>query len=446
MCDLHGISLDILGTIGNIAVLFLIALLNGFFTASGFALVKVRSTQIEELVVKGNLRARMTKSILKHLDVYLSATQFGNVLTSIALGWLGEPFVARALTSVFENMGIVNPAVVKGVSFGIAFGLVTFLNIIFGELVPKSIAIQKARTISLWIAYPLKIFFTIFRPFIVILDVTASLILRILGIRAASEAEIMHSTQELRLLLSQEKGVSEVNKALVLNALDFRLKQARHVMTPRPEIVALSSADPVQENIEIMRKNKFSRYPVYRESIDDIIGIVHTKDVFKTEVHRSPGFKLSSVLREAVFLPETVKLEKVLETMLHRKTHIAVLVDEYGGTAGLISLEDVLEELVGMIQDEFDRETPEVTKISDDEFLVDASMTTHDVEQLVNKEFTDMDILSLGAYIIEQLGHIPSKGEAVLINGIELTVTRVEDRVIEMVRVRRLPEDGVPSE
>lgn len=438
--------MDLFHTITNVAILFLIASLNGFFTASGFALVKVRSTQIEELVVKGNLRARMTKSILGHLDVYLSATQFGNVLTSIALGWLGEPFVARSLESVFITLGVSNPAVVQAVSFGIAFGLVTFLNIIFGELVPKSIAIQKAKTISLWIAYPLKIFFMIFRPFIVVLDLTATLILRILGVRVASDTEIMHSTQELRLLLSQEKGVSEVNKALVLNALDFRLKQGRHVMTPRTEITALSVSDPVQENIEIMRKHKFSRYPVYRESIDNIIGIIHTKDVFKTEVHHSPSFKLQSVLREAVFLPETVSLEKVLETMLHRKTHIAVLVDEYGGTAGLISLEDVLEELVGMIQDEFDRETPEVTKISNDVFLVDASMTTHDVEQLVGKELTDMDILSLGAFIIEQLGHIPSKGESIIVNGVELSVTQVEDRVIETVQVKRLPDEEPPTE
>ncbi|MBM4167736.1 MAG: HlyC/CorC family transporter [Ignavibacteria bacterium] len=424
----------------NITLLVLIALLNGFFTASGFALVRVRSTQIEALVVKGHRRAKIAKSILGHLDVYLSATQFGNVMTSVALGWLGEPFVARMLVGVFTGLGIENPQVVQAISFSIAFGLVTFLNIIFGELVPKSIAIQKAQNLTLWIAYPLRAFFFVFSPFIKILDFVSNLILRIIGIRHVSEEELMHSSEEIRLLLAQEKNVSLTSKTIVLNAMDFRRKQARHFLVPRREMVALKVEDPIQQSIDTMRRNKYSRYPVFSDSIDNIIGVVHTKDIFKHELNHRENFSLESVLRDVSFLPETVYLEKALDVMLHKKTHVVILVDEYGGTAGLLTLEDVLEELVGTIQDEFDREVPEMTKITDDEYLVDAMMTTNEIERLMNRELSPKDVLSIGGFVMEQLGHIPTKGESLQVNGVEFTIEEVDERAVEMIRVRRIPE------
>lgn len=428
-------------TLGNIAILLLIAGLNGFFTASGFSLVKVRSTQIDALVAKGNRRARVIRDILDQLDLYLSATQFGNVLTSIALGWLGEPFVARALGGVLEGLGITNLAMMEAVSFGVAFGFVTFLNIIIGELVPKSMAIQNAVTIVLIVAYPLRFFFTLLRPLINFLDFFSTLVLKVVGLGTPSKAELAHSTEELRLLLSQESGVSRGSKSLVINALDFRRKEARHAMTPRPEIVALSLDAPASENVELMRRNKFSRYPVFRETIDNVVGIIHTKDIFKTEIHHQPDFRLEAVLRDAVFLPETVPLQSVLETVLHRKTHMVILTDEYGGTAGLITLENILEELVGTIQDEFDREAPEVTKVSDDEYVVDAAITTHDVEQLIGQELSVKDIRSLGAFLIEEFGHIPSEGERLTRGGVDFSVDHVDDRVVERVRIkRRSPE------
>ena len=435
--------MDILEFLTNVGLIFCIALLNGFFTASGFALVRVRTTQIEELVARGNFRARVAKSVVANLDRYLSATQFGNVMTSLIMGWLGEPFIARLLSGFFEGIGITSVQAVQAISFGLAFGLITFFNIIFGELVPKSIAIQKEKAISLWVAYPLKLFLFVFNPVIRVLDFVAALILRLLGIRTTGTPEAVHSTEEIRLLLSQERGVSHLGKNLVLSAVDFRLKQARHVMVPRPEIVALNLKAPVPESVEVMRVNKFSRYPVYNDSIDNIVGVVHTKDIFKTELNHQPNFRLDSVIRDALFLPETISLESALETMLSKKVHMAILVDEFGGTAGLITLENILEEIVGTIQDEFDRETPEVTKISDDEYLVDASMITNDIERLMNQELSPKDILSIGGFLMEQFGRIPESGEAVEVNGIRFTVEQVTDRAIEMVRVRRLPD--VPS-
>jgi len=248
-----------------------------------------------------------------------------------------------------------------------------------------------------------------------------------------------YSEEELRLLLAQEKGISLTGRQLVINAMDFRKKQARHCMVPRKEMTALPLAGEARKNLETMRTNKFSRYPVFTQSLDNIIGVVHTKDIFKADRDHKPDFSIESVLRDAVFLPETAPLERVLEVFIHKKTHMVILVDEFGGTAGLITLEDVLEEIVGSIQDEFDRETPEVAKISDTEFLVDASITTNDVEKLIDQELSIRDIMSIGAFVIEKLGHLPAKGEIVRVNGAEFTIEKVDDRVIETIRAKKVP-------
>ncbi|HEY4611524.1 MAG TPA: hemolysin family protein [Bacteroidota bacterium] len=427
-----------LNSLLEIALVLFFVLLNGFFVAAEFAIVKVRSTQIDPLVAKRNLRAVIAKDIVTHLDAYLSATQLGITMASLALGWVGEPFVADALRDPLQNLGIQNPQVVQAVSFGVAFGIITFLHIVLGELAPKSLAIQKALRTTLFISYPLKLFFVVFKPIIWALNSLANAILRVAGISAVSESEMAHSQEELRLLLAQDKEASAVSKALVLNAMDFRRKQARHAMVSRRDMIALSLAVPAAENLQVMRNNKFSRYPVYRETIDNIVGIIHTKDIFKHERHLQAGFSIDSVLRDAAFLPETVSLERALETMLQKKAHMVILADEYGGTAGLITLENILEELVGTIQDEFDREAPEVTKLSDSEYVVDASITTNDVERLLNQEFSSKDILSIGAFITEQLGHIPRKGEKLKVNGAEFIVEEVGDNAVEKVRVKKV--------
>jgi CBS domain containing-hemolysin-like protein len=381
----------------------------------------------------------VAKDVITHLDAYLSATQLGITMASLALGWLGEPLVADQLRPLLEEIGIGSPEVVAGISFGIGFAIITFLHIILGELAPKSLAIQKPSGTTLWTAYPLRLFFTIFKPIIWVLNSLANAILRVIGIQPAGESELMHSEEELRLLLAQERGVSVTSRQMVLNAMDFRRKQARHCMVPRMEMLTLSVSAPVQDNLAIMRSNKYSRYPVYRDSIENVIGIVYTKDIFKHERQLKPEFSLESFLRDATFLPETISLERVLETMLQRKTHMVILADEYGGTAGLITLEDVLEELVGPIQDEFDRELPEITRLSDDEYILDASVTTNEVERLIDRELSPKDILSIGGFLLEQLGHIPEKSERVQVNGVEFTVEQVADRTIERVRVKRLP-------
>jgi CBS domain containing-hemolysin-like protein len=422
----------------NIFVVLLFVFLNGFFVAAEFALVKVRLTQIEPLAAKGNRRARVAREVITHLDLYLSASQVGITMTSLALGWIGEPLVANELLPLFQSLGIDNEKLVHGVSFAVAFSIITALHIVLGEQAPKWLAIQKPSATALWVAYPLSIFSAVLKPVIWLLNISANGVLRLMGLKVSGSAELAHSEEELRLILAQEQRGSTTSKNIVLNAMDFRRKQARHSMVPRTEMVTLSLSAPVQDNLKVMRTHKFSRYPVYKDSIDNIIAIVYTKDIFKQDRDHNPDFSLEAVLRDATFLPETVSIEKVLETMLQRKTHMVILADEYGGTAGLITLENVLEELVGPIQDEFDREAPEIIKLNEGEYVVEASVTTNEVEQLISVELSPKDILSIGAFLLEQLGHIPVNGENVHVNGVEFTVEQVTDRVIDRIRVKKL--------
>ncbi|MCX6144596.1 MAG: hemolysin family protein [Ignavibacteriales bacterium] len=423
----------------NILLVLFVVFLNGFFVAAEFAIVKVRLTQIEPLVAKGNRRARIAREMITHLDLYLSATQVGITMTSLALGWIGEPLVADQLLPVFQGLGILNEPLMHGISIAIAFSIITSLHIVLGEQAPKWMAIQKASATTLWVSYPLSLFAAVFRPVIWLLNVAANGILRLIGLRVSGNSELAHSEEELRLILAHDRKGSKATKDLVLNAMDFRLKQARHCMIPRTEMVTLSISASPQDNLRTMRMNKFSRYPVYRDTIDNIVGIVYTKDIFRLDRDHSPMFTIESVLRDVCLLPETASLEKTLETMLQRKSHMVILADEYGGTAGLITLELVLEELVGPIQDEYDREAPEITKLSDDEYVLDASVTTNEVERLLNLELSQKDILSIGAFVLEQLGHIPVAAERLQVNGIEFIVEQVTDRVIDRIRIKRLP-------
>jgi CBS domain containing-hemolysin-like protein len=423
----------------NIFVVMFFVALNGFFVAAEFAIVKVRQTQIEPLVKRGDLRARMALEIVTHLDAYLSATQLGITMTSLALGWIGEPFVAHMLEPMLGGLGISDPRWVQGISFGVAFTLITFLHIVLGELAPKSLAIQKAQGTTLFIAAPLKLFYTVFRPIIWALNSLANWLLRLVGIAPAGESDLVHSEEELRLILSEGTDKNAASRTIALNAIDFKHKQARHVMVPRKEMAVLDANASAEVNIGLMQRNKFSRYPVFRGTIDNIIGLVHTKDIFKHNRHIDPAFNLESVYRDAILVPETASLEKILDAMLQKKKHMLILVDEYGGTAGLITLENVLEEIVGNIQDEFDREAPEMVRVNDHEFIVDGSWTTNDIERLLDQELSVKDILSIGGFVVEQLGRIPAPGDSFRVGETEFVAERVENNVVETVRIRRLP-------
>jgi CBS domain containing-hemolysin-like protein len=429
--------------LGDSFIVVFFVLLNGFFVATEYAIVKVRFTQIEPLVKRGNRRAKIAKEILSHMNMYLSATQLGVTMTSLALGWIGQPLAAKMLSPLFHLLGIAQPSMVQAVSFGVAFSLITAIHIIVGEQAPKFLAIQKAAPVILTVSYPFRLFYIMFRPIIILLNTASSALLRAAGLRATLSKDVEHSEEELRLILAQDRNASTLSRMIVLRAMDFRQKLARHAMIPRTGIVALSADAPWQENLKIIRANKYSRFPVFKEGIDNIVGIVYTKDIFKQDLHHQAGFTLQSVLHDAVFLPETASLEHVLSTILQKKVHMIVLADEYGGTAGLITLENVLEELVGNIQDEYDREAPELTKISDNEYLIDGSITTNDVERMFDAELSPFDIRTIGGFAIEQLGHFPDVGEHFRSGNLEITIEKVFENTVSSVRVKRLPP---PSE
>jgi CBS domain containing-hemolysin-like protein len=429
----------------DIFVVLSIVFLNAFFVAAEFAIVKVRETELQPLAEKGNLRARFAKEILAHIDLYLSACQLGVTMASLALGWIGEPMTAALLEPYLGSIGVSNPDTIRWISFGVAFLLITALHIIVGEQAPKVMSIQRAKQTVLWVASPLRLFYAVFGPVVRVLNAASNGLLRLLGIQVDARHNAVHSTEELRLLVAADKDASAASKYLVLNVLDFRRKQARHAMVPRKEIIALALNDGAKKNLELVRTQKFSRFPVFRDNVDNIIGVVHSKDVFRSERHLKPDFGFESVMRDALVLPETAPLEQVLEMMQRKKNHMVVLADEYGGTAGIITLENVLEELVGNIEDEFDREPPEVAKISETEYLLDGSLTTNDVERLLNQELSPKDILSIGGFIVEQLGHIPVVGETLRVAGAEFTAEKVESNTVEMVRVKKILAPAEPE-
>jgi len=423
----------------DVLIILLFVLLNGFFVAAEFAIVKVRLTQIEPLAIKGNWHAKIAREMLLHSTAYLSATQLGITMTSLVLGWIGQPLAAKMLLPTFQWIGITQPNIIHGISFAAAFAFITAIHIIMGEQAPKVLAIQKSRETILLVSSPMRIFFFLFKPLIALLNASSNGLLRLIGIKASTDSELANTEEELRLILAHDTHVSATTRNIALNAMDFHQKQARHSMIPRREIIALSAQAPVNETISIMRTNKFSRFPVFKDTIDNIIGIVYTKDIFKQDKHLQPDFTLSSVLRDATFLPETASLERVLTTSLQKKTHMIILADEYGGTAGIITLENVLEELVGNIQDEFDKEIPDIVKIAENEFIVAGYITTSDVERLFSIELSPLDIRSIGGFMIEQLGHIPAVDEHLQLNGIEFTIEKVVDNAVESIRIKKLP-------
>ena len=428
----------------KIAAVFGLVLLNGFFVAAEFAIVKVRSTQIEPLVKSGVKRARIAQHVITHLDSYLSASQLGITMTSLGLGWVGEPFVAVLLEPVFALAGITQPAIAETVAFAVAFTIITFLHIVLGEQAPKWLAIQRAQGTTLAIAWPLHMFFVVFRPFIWLLNTSANAFLSMVGIESTNEADLAHSEEELRLLLSKGQSLSTTGKRISLRAIELRDRTVREVMVPRTSIVYLSAEKPLEENVVLALENQFTRYPLCEKHLDHVLGMIHLKDLFKLKGERGSGSKLLEIKREILFVPETTPLERLLSTFLTKRVLMAIAVDEYGGTAGLVTLENILEELVGEIRDEFDVEPSMVQKISDTEFLVDGSMPLHEFASKFEVVPNTKDVVSVSGYAIHLLGRVPEKNATLKIGRWMGTIDATEGRKIKSLRLKKVPtEDEV---
>lgn len=423
-----------------LAILALV-LLNGFFVASEFALVKVRASQLEALVDQGVRGARTARAATQHLDAYLSATQLGITLASLGLGWLGEPFLAAMLEPFFVKVGITSAGVIHAISFGIAFTIITVLHIVFGELAPKSLAIRKAAEVSLAVAAPLGLFYSLFKPFIWLLNGLANEFLRrVLHIEPCGESELSHSEEELRLILAESQKADEVTplgKEIVINALDLKHRIVRDIMTPRGDVIFLDAEEPFDQQVATAIESQHTRFPLCREHLDDAIGLVHIKDLL-TLVHE--GRKdVMPIRRELLHVSEMMPLEKLLRFFLTKHAHLAVAVDEYGGAVGIVTLDNVLEELVGAIQDEFDTAEEEYRHITETEFETEGTHALYELEEKLDHKFEGAEVTTIGGFVTSELGHLPTRGETVRIGDWIATVTDADARRVLRVHLKKDP-------
>lgn len=413
--------------------LFLVLLLvlgNGFFVAAEFALVKVRSTQLEILIRKGSYRATIALNLLENLDGYLSASQLGITLTSLGLGWLGEPVVAAILERGFVLIGVESEVWSHRLALPIGFAIITFLHIVVGEMAPKSIAIQRAQATTLAVAIPFRLFYRITYPLVWLLNSCANLILSWMGLGAASEHQAAHSVDELHLLVSEsEKGkkLSLISKDILLNTLDLRRRLVRDIMVPRGQISWLSVNSSLDENLAIAKRTQHTRFPLCDPDLDNIIGLVHLKDVLWLVREKGDQADLRTIARPALFVPELAVIEKILRSFQGRRIQAAIVVDEYGVSSGLITFENIIEEIVGDVQDEFDSERPLWQKIGENDWLIDGAAPLYEVKGHVGIDISSKDATTIGGYIVERLGRMPREGD-VLEEGQRRFIVKVVDR------------------
>ena len=416
---------------------------NAFFVAAEFALVGARRSRIDELAQKGAGRARSAQRVLRQLDRYISATQLGITLASLALGWIGEPAVAGAIHRVLAIFGTGAQAAVieTGAAVIIAFILITFLHIVLGELAPKSLALAKPEGVSLWVARPLSAFATLMAPAIWVLNSASAAMLRLVGMRPVSEAERVHSPEELRLLVMQSRAhgaLNETDTAMLAGVFDFHNKKARDVMRPRTEIVAIPSDASEEELRALIRRERYSRYPVYEETLDDVIGVFLAKDLWLEEPEARRTFDLKRYIREVLYVPDSRPAERVLDDLRRTRAQMAVVLDEYGGTAGILTLEDLVEEVIGDIADEYDATTRDSIEM-DGVLELAGSLSLVDVRRDHRVPIPEGEWTTLGGYTFARLGRLPKMGDRVAYPEGELEVVAMDGRRVAAVRVIRTP-------
>lgn len=418
-------------------------MLNGFFVIAEFSLVKIRKTRLEELVHQGNRRAKLALKVVSSFDTYLGATQLGITLASLALGWLGEPAVAALLKPLIIAYFPEFEWLVSTISIAIGFTIITYMHIVLGELVPKSMAIQNAEKLALFAVWPLYIFHKIGYPIIVLFNRTAKTILAFLGVKAANETELAHSEEELRMIVSasQRGGVlDQMESELIDNVFDFADRLAREVMVPRQDMVCLFAEDSFEENMKLVHETHHTRYPLCVEDKDHVIGMIHIRDLMDIDMC-SPGEKdLRTIMREILVIPEGMSVAKLLQVMRRKRIHLAVVADEYGGTAGLVALQDVLEQIVGDIQDEHDEAAEtEILRLNDG-YEFDGRVLLDDVFELLNINLEDHEEDTIGGYIFGLLGRRPEVGDKVTVGNYGFEVLKVNGFRIVRVKATLIPQ------
>lgn len=422
----------------------LLVFLNGFFVAAEFALVKVRPTQLEPYVAAGNRRATVARHMVRHLDAYLSATQLGITLASLALGWIGNPAFAWIVEPVVRLFAGDNPAILHSAALTLSFLVITILHIVLGELAPKSLAIRKSEGTTLVVALPLFVFYKITYPAIWLLNHTANFLLKLVGIAPVSESEIAHDEEELRLLLASSNAshLSLQKRELLDNIFELSHRVARQIMLPRQDVVYLSTTRPVAENLRLARRSGHTRFPLCEGDLDHVVGVIHIKDLFRRE---RPVTSLQEVSREIAFVPETLELDRLLKRMRTERFHLAAVIDEYGGVSGVVTLEEVIEEIVGQISDEFDVDKPELLKVEEGVYEVSGGMLIEDLEDELEIELSDRDEDTVGGLVLSELGRNPAVGDRVEVGGAAIEVVEVHLNRVNTVRITVPQPAAVPE-
>ncbi|MDQ0229482.1 CBS domain containing-hemolysin-like protein [Metabacillus malikii] len=429
-------------------VAILIAL-TGFFVASEFAIVKIRSSRIDQLIAEGNKKASAAKNVINNLDEYLSACQLGITITALGLGWLGEPTIEHLLSPLFDKMN-VSGSIATILSFVIAFSTITFLHVVVGELAPKTVAIQKAEAISIWVSKPLMAFYRIMYPFIWALNGSARFITGIFGFKPVSEHELAHSEEELRIILSESYKSGEINQSefkYVNKIFEFDNRIAKEIMVPRTEIVSLSIDAPIQEQLEIIKDEKYTRYPIVDGDKDHIVGIVNIKEIFTDLIHfdSQQPFSIKQYIRPIIQVIESIPIHELLVKMQKERIHMAVLIDEYGGTAGLVTVEDILEEIVGEIRDEFDAdEVPLIQKVNDSKYIVDGKVLVTEINDLFKLSIDDTDVDTIGGWVLTEQYDIKT-GDCVEFGPLTFKVTKMDNHHIKYLEITKTQIEAIPN-
>ena len=433
------ISLSLLGLVGVV----LLVLANAFFVAAEFSLVSVRRTRVTELVERGEAGAEAVQKAIHNPDRVIAATQLGITLTSLSLGWVGEPALSHLLEPV---VALFPPFLRAGVSHTIsavlAFMLITFLHVVAGELAPKSIALQNPERTAMVVATPILWVERIFKPAIWILNGAGNGLLRLIGIHPAAGHELVHSVEELKMLVTEsaESGVVKEDESEMLQAVfDFRDLVLRQVMIPRTEVIAVEADAPIDEIIQLATQTTFSKFPVYEENLDQIIGIVHIKDLLKPmQAQTCSGCQARQFMREPLYAPETLPVSELLRLFRDNRQHLAIVMDEYGGTAGLVTLEDLLEEIVGEVNDPFDRTKPGFQTLPDGSILVDGLNLIEDVNAQLDLQLHESYYDTIGGYVMGRLGRIPRLNDAVEDEGVRIQVQEMVGMRVARVTLTRL--------
>ncbi len=423
----------------NLLMALVLVGLNGFFVAAEFALVRVRESRIVQLEQEGSARAGVVRETLRDLDSNLSVCQVGITVASLALGWVGEPAVSHLIEPILAGIGVASDRVVTVVSVIIGFGVITYAHLVFGEQAPKYYSIQRAERVSLWISRPLNLFRLVLRPVVWVVNASTNFILRPWGIRLGKEMEA-HSEEELRIMISSStaSGVLDPEEREYLNNIfDFGDRVAREIMVPRPDIEALTSDAPLAELAEKAAFGRYTRYPVYEEDLDNILGAVHVKDLFRAAGEDPSGFDIREVVRECLVVPENKPIEQILREFQTRKLQMAIVIDEWGSVEGLITIEDVLEEIVGEIQDEFDEGEAAIELISDGLFAIDGRIPITEVNEHFDLDLPHEDFDTIGGYVLGSLGRPPEAGDSVEADGATLHVKSVDGQRVSMLTLRR---------